>query len=108
MTLLEALINAFRLPELRNKLLFTAGLLAIYRLFANVSIPNAQQAALQALFNNQPLLRLLNLFSGGGLSTFSLVAIGVNPYINATILMHRITWVSERITATSNDAVLRP
>src|SRR3979411_2858567 len=106
MNLLEALVNAFRLPELRNKLLFTASLLATYRLFANISIPNAQQAALQALFNNQPLLGLLNLFSGGGLSTFSLVAMGVNPYINASIIMQLMTVVSERIKEISKEGEL--
>src|SRR5207302_1919696 len=97
MNVLEALLNAFRLPELRNKLLFTAGLLASYRLFANVSIPAANLQALQALFNNQPLVGLLNLFSGGGLSTFSVVAMGVTPYINASIIMQLMTVVSERI-----------
>jgi preprotein translocase subunit SecY len=97
MNFLEALLNAFRLPELRNKLLFTAGLLAAYRMFANVSIPAANLQALQALFNNQPLVGLLNLFSGGGLSTFSVVAMGVTPYINASIIMQLMTVVSERI-----------
>jgi preprotein translocase subunit SecY len=97
MNFLEALLNAFRLPELRNKLLFTGGLLAAYRLFANVSIPAANLQALQALFNGQPLVGLLNLFSGGGLSTFSVVAMGVTPYINASIIMQLMTVVSERI-----------
>ena len=73
MNLLEALYNAVRLPELRNKLLFTGGLLIAFRLFANISIPSANQAALQQLFNGQALLGLLDLFSGGGLSTFSVV-----------------------------------
>ena len=87
MNLLEAITNAFRLPELRNKLLFTAAILVIFRLFANIEIPGANQAALQSLFNNQPILGLLNLFSGGGLSTFSIVAMGLNPYITAVIIM---------------------
>src|SRR6202165_1358028 len=87
MNLLEALYNAVRLPELRNKLLFTGALLVAFRLFANISIPGASQAALQQLFNSQALLGLLDLFSGGGLSTFSVVGMGVNPYINASIIM---------------------
>src|SRR5439155_15061 len=68
MNLLEALINAIRLPELRNKILFTGGILVVFRLFSNVTIPLASQGALANLFNNQALLGLLDLFSGGGLS----------------------------------------
>jgi preprotein translocase subunit SecY len=101
--LLEAVINAFRLPELRNKLLFTGSLLVIYRLFANITIPNAKQAALQQLFNNNSLLGLLDLFSGGGLSTFSIVGMAVNPYINASIIMQLMTVVSERIKEISKE-----
>src|SRR5258705_514999 len=97
MNLLEALVNAIRLPELRNKLLFTGGILIIFRLFANVSVPGATQSALAALFNQQALLGLLDLFSGGGLSRFSVVAMGMNPYINATIIMQLMTVISERI-----------
>src|SRR6266704_2955507 len=97
MNLLEALVNAFRLPELRNKLLFTGGILVAFRLFANVAIPGASQSALTQLFNSQALLGLLDLFSGGGLSRFSIVAMGMNPYINATIIMQLMTVISERI-----------
>ncbi|MDQ6772821.1 MAG: preprotein translocase subunit SecY [Candidatus Dormibacteraeota bacterium] len=103
MNVLEAVFNALRLPALRNKILFTAGLLVLYRLFANVSIPGVQAAALQNLFNNQPLLGLLDLFSGGGLSTFSVVALGMNPYINATIIMQLMTQVSTRIEDISRE-----
>src|SRR2546428_2094724 len=97
MNLLEALVNAIRLPELRNKILFTGGILVIFRLFANVAVPGASQAALAQLFNSQALLGLLDLFSGGGLSRFSIVAMGMNPYINATIIMQLMTVIAERI-----------
>jgi preprotein translocase subunit SecY len=100
---LEALANAVRLPELRNKIVFTAGILVIFRLFANVAIPGASHAALAQLFNSQPLLGLLDLFSGGGLSTFSLVAMGLNPFINATIIMQLMTVISERVKEISKD-----
>jgi preprotein translocase subunit SecY len=101
--LLEALINAIRLPELRNKILFTGGILVIFRLFANVAVPGASQAALSQLFNSQALLGLLDLFSGGGLSRFSVVAMGMNPYINATIIMQLMTVISERIKEISKE-----
>jgi preprotein translocase subunit SecY len=101
--LIQALANAIRLPELRNKILFTGGMLIVFRLFANVAIPGASHAALSQLFNSQPLLGLLDLFSGGGLSTFSLVAMGMNPFINATIIMQLMTVISERIKEISNE-----
>jgi preprotein translocase subunit SecY len=97
MNLVQAVYNALRLPELRNKLLFTAAMLVVFRLFANISIPEASQSALQSLFSSTALLGLLDLFSGGGLSTFSVVAMGVNPYINASIIMQLMGVVSERI-----------
>jgi preprotein translocase subunit SecY len=101
--LLQALGNAIRLPELRNKILFTGGMLVVFRLFANVAIPGASHTALSNLFNSQPLLGLLDLFSGGGLSTFSLVAMGMNPYINATIIMQLLTVISARIKEISKE-----
>src|ERR1700680_2303794 len=103
MNLLEALVNAIRLPELRNKILFTGGILVAFRLFANVAVPGASQAALAQLFNNQALLGLLDLCSGGGLSRFSVVAMGMNPYINATIIMQLMTVISERIKEISKE-----
>jgi preprotein translocase subunit SecY len=103
MNLLEALINAIRLPELRNKILFTGGILILFRFFANIAIPGASQAALANLFNSQALLGLLDLFSGGGLSRFSIVAMGMNPYINATIIMQLMTVISERIKEISKE-----
>ncbi len=103
MNLLEALVNALRLPELRNKILFTGMILVIFRLFANVALPQASAPALANLFNSQALLGLLDLFSGGGLSRFSVVAMGMNPYINATIIMQLMTVISERIKEISKE-----
>src|SRR5205823_9906967 len=97
MNLIQALVNAIRLPELRNKILFTGGILIIFRFFANVAVPGASQTALANLFNSQALLGLLDLFSGGGLSRFSVVAMGMNPYINATIILQLMIVISERI-----------
>src|SRR5258708_19165692 len=103
MNLLEALGQALRIPELRRKLLFTVLLLLIFRILASISIPGADPAKLASLFNGNSLLGLLNLFSGGGLSTFSIVAMGVNPYINATIIMQLMTVVSVRLKDLSTE-----
>src|SRR2546430_16634844 len=99
MNLIQALVNAIRLPELRNKILFTGGILIIFRFFANVAVPGASQTALANLFNSQALLGLLDLFSGGGLSRFTVVPMGMNPYINATIIMQPTTVIPDRIKA---------
>jgi preprotein translocase subunit SecY len=103
MNLVEALVQAFRVPELRRKLLFTLGLLLIFRVLASISIPGANSAALNDLFNNNTLLGLLNLFSGGGLSRLTIVAEGLNPYINATIIMQLMTVVSTRLKELSKE-----
>lgn len=103
MNLLEALAQAMRIPELRRKLVFTVLLLLVFRVMASISIPGADPARLNQLFNGNSLLGLLNLFSGGGLSTFSVVAMGVNPYINATIIMQLMTVVSMRLKELSKE-----
>ena len=103
MNLLEALAQALRIPELRRKLVFTVLLLLVFRILASISIPGADPNKLQQLFQGNSLLGLLNLFSGGGLSTFSVVAMGVNPYINATIIMQLKTVVSVRLKELSKE-----
>ena len=87
MGMFTALIDAFRTPDLRNKILFTLGMLVVFRFLAHVPLPGVNQDQLQALMQNNQLLNLLDLFSGGGLARFSVVALGVNPYINASIIM---------------------
>src|SRR5215469_11752375 len=96
-------MQAFRIPELRRKLLFTLALLLVFRVMASISIPGANSAALNDLFNGNTLLSLLNLFSGGGLSRLTIVAMGVNPYINATIIMQLMTVVSVRLKELSKE-----
>ncbi|MBV8085953.1 MAG: preprotein translocase subunit SecY, partial [Chloroflexi bacterium] len=103
MNLLEALAQAFRIPELRRKLLFTILLLLVFRVLASITLPGANATALNNLFANNSLLGLLNLFSGGGLARFTLVAEGLNPYINATIIMQLMTVVSVRLKELSKE-----
>jgi preprotein translocase subunit SecY len=101
--LLQALAQALRIPELRRKLLFTLGLLLAFRILASISIPGANPIALNDLFSGNSLLGLLNLFSGGGLQRFTIVALGLNPYINATIIMQLMTVVSVRLKELSKE-----
>ena len=103
MNLLQALGQALRVPELRRKILFTLGLLLAFRILAAIAIPGTNPKALNELFSGNTLLGLLNLFSGGGLQRFTLVALGLNPYINATIIMQLMTVVSVRLKELSKE-----
>ncbi len=85
--MIESAVNAFRAPDIRRKILFTLGILFIFRILTTVPVPNVDQTRLADLFNSNQLLGLLDLFSGGGLATASIVGMGVNPYINASIIM---------------------
>lgn len=87
----EALLNIFRVKELRNKILFVLALLVVYRLAANIPLPGVDVLALKRLFEQNAFLGLLNIFSGGGLSNISIVLLGVAPYITASIIMQLLT-----------------
>jgi preprotein translocase subunit SecY len=99
----EALINALRTPDIRRRILFVLGMLVVYRALAVVPVPEVDQAQLSQLIQSLPFLQLLDLFSGGGLHTFSIVAMGVNPYINASIIMQLMTGVVPRLQALSRE-----
>src|SRR5246500_142307 len=89
------LANAWRVPELRRRVLFTAGILAVYRLRSWVPAPGVDQQAIQQYFNGAGggILTLLNLFSGSALSRFSLFALGIMPYVTASIILQLLTVV---------------
>src|SRR5207253_10048547 len=87
------LANAWRVPELRRGVLFTAGILAAYRLGSWIPAPGVDQSQLQSLFNGGGVLSLLNLFSGSALSRFSLFALGIMPYVTASIIVQLLTVV---------------
>jgi len=72
--------------DLRNKILYVLGMLVIFRLAAHIPVPGVNAAALESLFSSNQILGLLNLFSGGGLETFSIVMMGVAPYITSSII----------------------
>ncbi|MEK7129641.1 MAG: preprotein translocase subunit SecY, partial [Patescibacteria group bacterium] len=83
-TLLAPLINSWKTPELRRKILLTALLFVIFRIFAHIPIPGVDTVKLKALFAQNQFLGLLDIFSGGTLVNFSVMALGLNPYINAS------------------------
>lgn len=85
--LLQAMIDAFSLPDLRRRLLFTFGILVVFRFIAHVPLPGVDLQALSDLFARNQLMGMLDLFSGGALKYFSVAAMGVYPYITSTIIM---------------------
>jgi preprotein translocase subunit SecY len=90
------ILGAFRVGEIRNKVLFTAAMLALYRLGAHIPAPgiNAQAVnAIQKNFGGTSILGLLNLFSGGGLGRIAIFALGIMPYITASIILQLLTVV---------------
>ncbi|MGE3268312.1 MAG: preprotein translocase subunit SecY [Chloroflexota bacterium] len=101
--MLQALLNAFRIPDLRQKLLFTLGLLVVFRFIAHVPMPGVNIAALERLFENNQFIGFLNLFSGGALASFSIAAMGVYPYITASIIMQLLVPVIPRLTDISKE-----
>jgi preprotein translocase subunit SecY len=99
----DSLLNAFRAPDIRRRILYVLGLLIVFRLLASVPVPGVDKAQLQGFVNNNPLFGLLDLFSGGGLARFSIVALGMNPYINSSIIMQLMTGVVPRLQALSRE-----
>lgn len=91
--MIDAVRNAMRLPDLRNKILFTLFILVVYRLAAHIPVPNVDATALKTVFGQNQLLGMLDLFSGGALSNFSVVAMGVYPMITAQIIMQLATGI---------------
>jgi preprotein translocase subunit SecY len=85
--------------SLRNRLLFVFGALVVFRILAAIPIPGVNAAQLAAFFTNNQFFGLLNLFSGGGLSSLSIVLLGVGPYITASIIMQLLTMMIPSLKA---------
>lgn len=96
---LAAVRNMFNVPDLRRRILFTLGLLAVYRLGAHVSAPGINKARLEQVWGEVAgtLLGVLDLFSGGNFRTISVFALGVTPYITASIILQLMTVVSPQL-----------
>ena len=93
------LVNAWRVPELRKRLLFTAMILALYRLGSWIPAPGVNADAIdQYLSRTGGIFNLLNLFSGGALSQFSVFALGIMPYVTASIIVQLMTVVLPRLS----------
>jgi preprotein translocase subunit SecY len=86
-------------PALRNRLLFLLGALAVYQFLATIPIPGVDRLQLERFFSDNQFLGLLNIFSGGGLSSLSIVMLGVGPYITGSIIMQLMTILFPKLKA---------
>ncbi len=94
--MLKTFLNSFRVPEIRKKLAFTAGMLALYRMGAFIPAPGIDVDAVKSIsenFTGSNVLGFLNLFSGGSLGRFAIFALGIMPYITASIILQLMTVV---------------
>lgn len=85
--MLSAIGNAFRVPDLRKKILFTLLIVVLYRIGAHIPVPGVSAASIAATLESLPALGMLNLFAGGALEQFAVFSLGVMPYITASIIM---------------------
>ena len=101
--LLQAVVQSFQQPDIRRRLLFTLGLLTVFRFVAHVPIPGVDADRLKEVFENNAVLGYLNLFSGGALRRLSVAAMGVYPYITASIVMQILTPIVPSLSALSKE-----
>lgn len=101
--LIQSMIDAMRVPDLRSKIIFTLSMLVIFRFVAHVPVPGVDTQALAQAFQSQALLGFLDLFSGGALANLSVAALGVYPYITASIVMQILTPVLPQLKSLSEE-----
>ena len=97
--MLNKVIQIFKIPELRNKILFILGVFVIFRLMANIPIPGINAIDIKGFLEGQKLFGVLDLFTGGALEMLSIVMLGLGPYITAVIIMQLLTLIFPRLKA---------
>jgi len=101
--MIEKLSQIWRVRDLRAKVLYVLGMLVIFRIIAHIPIPGVDAEALRRIFSSNQLLGLLNVFSGGGLENFSIVMLGVGPYITASIIFQLLTMIIPSLERLSKE-----
>jgi preprotein translocase subunit SecY len=104
--MLGTILSAFTVADIRKKLLFTGGMLALYRIGAYIPVPGVDVKAVEAIqqqFGGGGILNLLNTFSGGGLSRIAVFALGIMPYITASIILQLLTVVLPSLEKLSKE-----
>ncbi len=101
--ILAPLINTFKIKELRTKIIITAIIILVSRIVAHIPVGGVDIEALRNLFSSNQFLGLLDIFSGGTLGNFSLISLGLNPYINASIIIQLLTMIFPSMEALSKE-----
>ncbi len=101
--LLQAAIDAFRQPDVRQKILFTLALLVVFRFTAHLPVPGVDTAQLKTIFNSSAVLGFLNIFSGNALKNMSVAAMGVYPYVTASIIMQLLVPIVPSLQALTKE-----
>ena len=101
--MLDSLSNIFKITELRNKILYTLMMFAVFRAGIHIPVPGEDANVIESLFTSGNLFGLLDLFAGGALSKFSIFAMSITPYINASIIMQLLQSVVPQFEAWSKD-----
>src|SRR5580700_4418884 len=106
--MVEKLLNIFRIPDLRKRILFTLGLLFVYRLGGHIPTPGINTAALESYFQGQQggLFGFIDLFSGGQVRRMTIFALGIMPYITASIILQLLTVVYEPLAKLQKEGEL--
>ena len=101
--MLDSLSNIFKITELRNKILYTLMMFAVFRAGIHIPVPGVDASVIESLFTSGNLFGILDLFAGGALSKFSIFAMSITPYINASIIMQLLQSVVPQFEAWSKD-----
>ena len=101
--MLDSLSNIFKITELRNKILYTLMMFAVFRAGIHIPVPGVDASVIESLFTSGNLFGLLDLFAGGALSKFSIFAMSITPYINASIIMQLLQSVVPQFEVWSKD-----
>lgn len=99
----DGIRKIFVLKDLRNRILFSIGLLLIIRILAHIPLPGVSTANLQSFFNQNQIFGLLNMFSGGTMENFSIILMGVGPYITASIIIQLLQMIIPSLEALSKE-----
>ena len=95
--IVDKLIQIWKAKDLRNNLLFVLTMLVIFRIAAHIPVPGVNTAALEDFFGNNQILGLLNMFSGGSMQNFSIVMMGIAPYITASIIFQLLGMIVPKL-----------
>ena len=89
--MLEKMKNAWRIPELRKKIIYTFGMLLMYRLLCVIPVPGMNIEAVSSALSQFSILEFMNMMTGGSFSQMTIMAMGITPYINASIILQLLT-----------------